>query len=139
MKQNCKKPVGWHPAAQLLDVKDSNIFSNDTMNVWTVLIFFGFFFKLRAKVQCPHTGWRDSWKMLIALLCTRREKCQWWLMCSCETFQLKFNTLQPKSFLIVSMTSFCLTVTYIHITLGKRIIFRLPYCRTNVRKFSLRF
>ena len=35
--------MGWHPAAQLLDVKDSNIFSNDTMNVWTVFIFFVFF------------------------------------------------------------------------------------------------
>ena len=92
MEQNYKKPVGWQPSPQLLDVKDSNVFSSNTMNNVCTL-----FFILRAKVQCPHTGWQDSWKMLRALLCTRREKCQWWLMCSCETFQLKFSTLQPKT------------------------------------------
>ena len=41
-------------------------------------------------------------------------------------------------FLIVLMTCFCSTVTYIHKTRSKN-SFRLPYCGTNVRKFSLRF
>ena len=41
-------------------------------------------------------------------------------------------------FLIVLMTCFCSTVTYIHKTRSKN-SFRLPYCGTNVTKFSLRF
>ena len=41
-------------------------------------------------------------------------------------------------FPIVLMTCFCSTVTYIHKTRSKN-SFRLPYCGTNVTKFSLRF